>query len=706
MRMYGSCLAVLCSALLPLTLSAQDSAPTAQVEQSAVEEPTRVAVLGYASFADSVGMSGITRTAFAAQMTYLKEQGITPISLKQFIDWHKGRITLPPQAVLITIEEADMAAYSVAMPVLKEMGFPFVVFADGRCFQDSVTYLSVAELQNMRRAGATIGSRSMTRPLSCDWVYAAECGPEASMKMAERELGLSAQRITSTFGSCDAFAYPRGYADANMVENLAIYGYKAAFGRVPGKVGRETPSYMLNRYMIREMKDFATAVNFGAPEDDSRVLQQIREAGAKNEPLIQPITVKSSENASACFPSFVENAAAGDAIQPPMPPVVSVLNEESSAFTTDGVAPIPAPVVEETPVAGLVDPVLQPRPVSDMPAAGTLMHRTVGGDWVTREFPRPAVPREQTRVAVLCYHDFSNTRPVTEMCMRTAEFCQQMQYIKDAGLTVITMQDFREWLLGDRRLPERCVLITIDDGWRSVYTEAFPVLKAYGYPFTLYLYTDFIGSKGKAMSPEMIREMMACGATIGSHSASHLYPSKWKALQPESPEYAEQLQRELPDSVTALQQMFGNCSTYCYPGGYHTQPMLDCLKANGIDMAFTVVERKVSMLENPMLVHRYVVFGTDPRIFRRAVNFDDVAGVKPTAQGITEARERAMAFFPKAFENVGNLEEPEPEPEPASEPVPAPVQEHVPASEPRPATPTPVLDDIPEPEYTTLPACN
>ena len=120
------------------------------------------------------------------------------------------------------------------------------------------------------------------------------------------------------------------------------------------------------------------------------------------------------------------------------------------------------------------------------PTYARLGRRTPDGDWVTAHFDQPLVPRDETRVAVLGYHNFSNSKRPTEMLMRTAEFCQQMQYIRDAGLAVISMQDFLEWRQGKRLLPARCVLITIDDGWKSVYTDAYPVLRAYGYPFTLF----------------------------------------------------------------------------------------------------------------------------------------------------------------------------------------------------------------------------
>mgnify|MGYP003301222250 CR=1 FL=1 len=698
MTRCSSWLAFLGLAALMGPLGAQQSAPDSPAGETVVESEASaasVAVLGYGSFAAAEGERGITAATFAAQMNYLKEQGLSPISLQQFIDWKQGRTNVPERSVLITLDEADAATYTVAYPILQQFGFPYVVFADGRSFQSSAAALSAERLQEMQLAGAAVGSHSTSRPLAHDWKFAEQSGPDAAQKMAERELGLQAQRITATFGSCEAFSYPRGYADAHIVENLAVYGYKVAFGLREGKVQPQHPSFMLNRYMVSDMQAFARAVNFGPEEDDAKVLQQVREAASRELPISLPVEVKSPEKAAAAFPAFVENLAVNAAEQPPLPPAVDPVTGQPQEQPPADAAPIPAPVVEAPALPELKDPVLTPRPVSTKPAAGTWVRRNPGEDWVSREFPQPVVPREQTRVAVLGYHNFSNTRPVSDMLMRTSEFCQQMQYIQDAGLTVITMQDFLEWLLGDRCLPERCVLITIDDGWRSVYTDAYPVLRAYGYPFTLFLYTTYLSGRGQSMTPEMIREMTEQGATIGSHSTTHLYPSQWKRFAEDSPEYATQLKQELPDSVDALKTLFGNCSTYCYPGGYHTEPMRQALSAHGVRAAFTVLEKKVTTLEDPLQVHRYMVFGTDPRIFRRAVNFDDVPGIKPTAQGITEARERAKAFFPRAFESVVKPADPAAEPKPASGPLPAPATPPAPKAE---------LQEIPEPNYTSLPA--
>lgn len=613
----------------PLPDSGDVALPPQATAAAPVPNASEVVVLGYGHFAASAGMRGVSAAAFEAQMQYLREQGLIPVAPADMVAWLENRGTLPQRSVLITLDVADSAAYTVAFPILKKYGYPFLIFADGGNFEADGHSLGIKELKEMQLAGGSVGSRTLTCPAAEDWKKAAEQGTEASVKLAEKELGVSAQRITAALGECEYFSFPHGYADTTMLENLPVYGYSVAFSCYGARVHGHSAPLMLPRYMVPDMPSFAAALGNGQAQETARILHRVRDMAA----ALLPMPPKDEE-----LPSGPDETAAQAEL--PGGEVVSLHQA------------LPPPQLS----ASSED--LAPRPVCTLPAAGTLERRTPASDWVSRSFSRPLVPREKTRVAVLGYHDFSNTKPVSEMRMRTAEFCQQMQYIQDAGLTVITMQDFLEWRHGTRCLPERCVLITIDDGWKSVYTDAYPILKAYGYPFTLFLYTSYIQVKGHSLTQAQIREMMEHGATIGSHSTTHYYPSQWKRYAQDSPEYAAQVQQELPDSFARLRQLFGTCSTYCYPGGYHTPPMLESLRAMGIQAAFTVLESKVNCEEPPLLVHRYMVFGTDPRIFRRAVNFDGVPGVKPTAQGITEARARARAFYPAAFETLTKPQKP------------------------------------------------
>ncbi len=248
-------------------------------------------------------------------------------------------------------------------------------------------------------------------------------------------------------------------------------------------------------------------------------------------------------------------------------------------------------------------------------------------------FCGPLVEREKTRIAVLGYHNFSSTRPVSEMLLRTSELREQMEHLRREKITVISMPEFLEWLLGERRLPEHCVLITLDDGWRSVYTDAYPIFREYDYPFHLFLYTRYISGRGDSMSPAMVREMMENGATIGSHSATHPYPSTWQKHEKAGADaYVTFINKEFGGSRERLQKLFGAVNTYCYPGGYNDETMVNSLTNHGYVAAFTVIPRKVTISTNPLLIDRYMVFGTDPSIFRRAVDFrSDGAAIAASA---------------------------------------------------------------------------
>ncbi len=279
----------------------------------------------------------------------------------------------------------------------------------------------------------------------------------------------------------------------------------------------------------------------------------------------------------------------------------------------------------------------EPPPLNPDPVAPTVRERGVEPSGrAVRENQEPQmadydpavpVPAEQTRVAVLGYHNFSDSKPVTEMLMRTSEFREQMETIRRLRLRVISMQEFLAWRQGKLRLPARCVLITLDDGWKSVYTDAYPVMREYGYPFTLFLYTKYLSGRGDSMTPAMIREMQAHGATIGSHSTSHYYPSRWRHAEAQGKEtFLAFMDEEIGASRTKLSELFGEINTYCYPGGYVTPTIVERLPGYGYEAAFTVIPGKVQIDEDMLRIHRYMVFGTDPSIFRRAVDFDHAKG--------------------------------------------------------------------------------
>lgn len=236
-----------------------------------------------------------------------------------------------------------------------------------------------------------------------------------------------------------------------------------------------------------------------------------------------------------------------------------------------------------------------------------------------------------TRVSVLGYHEFTSSQKATEMRLPIGKFRKQLQEIKDNNLNVITLEQFLKWKRGEKSLPDRSVLITIDDGWKSVYTDAFPVLKEFGYPFTVYLYKNYVDGGGRALTTAMVKEMQKHGCSIGSHSVSHPFPSKVKKHKRlGSSAYDKFLQVEFGDSKSFLEQKFAQkITTYAYPGGFHTEEMFDKAEELGYEFLFTVKPGKVKIDSENHILNRYIILGTHDYIFKNAITFRNIANQTP-----------------------------------------------------------------------------
>ncbi len=101
------------------------------------------------------------------------------------------------------------------------------------------------------------------------------------------------------------------------------------------------------------------------------------------------------------------------------------------------------------------------------------------------------------------------------------------------------------------------VSVTFDDGWESIYSQAFPLLQKYGIPTTQYVLSSEMANP-VYMSEKQIRSMQKAGHEIGSHTASH--PNLTTIDD-------EDLERELRESHAELQRLFGPIRDFASPLG-------------------------------------------------------------------------------------------------------------------------------------------
>jgi len=228
--------------------------------------------------------------------------------------------------------------------------------------------------------------------------------------------------------------------------------------------------------------------------------------------------------------------------------------------------------------------------------------------------PLPPVDMEKVtrtgvqRVPVLSYHRFSRDR-ADPMTIRANDFEEQMKYLKENGYQVIPMDLLFDFLHSKRPIPRKSVVITLDDNHYSIYEIAFPILKKYGYPATLFIYTDQITSGGRGLSWNQLSEMARHGIEIQSHTQSHRNLTK-RMGEESFRDYFESLRKELAESAAQIKKRLGQDVKYlAYPFGETNPLVIALLKKLGYQGAFTVERGGNPFFVHPYRIHRSMIYG-------------------------------------------------------------------------------------------------
>ncbi|MEI7774540.1 MAG: polysaccharide deacetylase family protein [Verrucomicrobiota bacterium] len=247
------------------------------------------------------------------------------------------------------------------------------------------------------------------------------------------------------------------------------------------------------------------------------------------------------------------------------------------------------------------------------------------------EAPAPAPPPAKIHqvdtkgsVIVLCYHRFE-IKPKDGLAVTPAVFESEMAALGENGFTVIKMQDFLAWRRGEKSIPEKSCLITIDDGYRSGYEVAWPILKKFGYPFTMFIYTAFVKggalAGGGSLSWAELAEMRDAGVDIQSHTVNHQDLKRKKGkFQSQFATYEDWLKDEIAGSKHQLESRLGiSVSVLAYPYGVHNDVIRQAAMAAGYEAAFTTYGQRLTYHSPAEQLGRYALESTKPKIFTDAM---------------------------------------------------------------------------------------
>jgi peptidoglycan/xylan/chitin deacetylase (PgdA/CDA1 family) len=133
----------------------------------------------------------------------------------------------------------------------------------------------------------------------------------------------------------------------------------------------------------------------------------------------------------------------------------------------------------------------------------------------------PGLADTPTHAVALIYHHVDAGTPGATS-VRPELFVEHLDHLAGGGHTVMGLEEVVAALRGGGDLPDRAVVLTFDDGYRSVYETAYPLLKARGWPFTVFVCPEGIDERrGPVMTWDQLREMAGNGATIANHGLRH-----------------------------------------------------------------------------------------------------------------------------------------------------------------------------------------
>ena len=190
----------------------------------------------------------------------------------------------------------------------------------------------------------------------------------------------------------------------------------------------------------------------------------------------------------------------------------------------------------------------------------------------------PSTPASAVTAHILVYHSIlpyypSETKKQRDYDVEPETFQKQIRWMKDNGYHIVSFDALVARIRGGAALPDRPVVITLDDAWENQYEYAFPILKQEGVTATFFVFSNAIGHK-HFFSWVELAELAAAGMTIGGHSKSH--PFLFKIHD------AAALDEEVSTSKNILEKHLGKPITiFAYPFGRYTDENIAAVKRAG-----------------------------------------------------------------------------------------------------------------------------
>lgn len=205
---------------------------------------------------------------------------------------------------------------------------------------------------------------------------------------------------------------------------------------------------------------------------------------------------------------------------------------------------------------------------------------------------------------IITYHSVRPGGPASRSSyVHPDDFANQIGWLVRAGYQVVSLSALADQLEKGLHVPDEWVVITFDDGYADNYHHAFPVLRHYGLPATIFLVTGKVGLDPLFLTRAQAIEMQECGIEFGAHTVDHV------SLSSISPENALV---QVTESKRQLEVLLGlPAQHFCYPFGHYNLTVETFLRQAKFRTCCTEQAGSVRSGSDALRLRRVGILGTD-----------------------------------------------------------------------------------------------
>ena len=188
----------------------------------------------------------------------------------------------------------------------------------------------------------------------------------------------------------------------------------------------------------------------------------------------------------------------------------------------------------------------------------------------------------EPHAVVLVYHHVDSNTPKSTS-VSPAVFEQHLDYLAEHDYQVSAIEQIVAALQAQTSMPERAVAISFDDAYKSIYTQAWPLLRARNMPFVIFVNSKYIDSGyGNYLTWQQLREMEQSGARIANHAAEHTHLLR-RLPEEQQQQWRQRVRANIEQAQQRLRaELDAPLDYFAYPYGEFDSELENLLKDMGM----------------------------------------------------------------------------------------------------------------------------